>query len=98
MTPKQSNCSGWDRGIAQAFPAYRQLVVAGQSAVSRNRVLDHLANPRNRAVHAGKHPDETTAKRAIETAELLVHEAIALPSPHEILRHTRARSRRHQAQ
>jgi hypothetical protein len=36
-------------GIAEAFPVYQQLVAAGQSAVSRNRLIDQLANPRNRA-------------------------------------------------
>jgi hypothetical protein len=55
-------------GIAEAFPVYQQLVAAGQSAVSRNRVIDQLANPRNRAVHAGEHPDETVAERALETS------------------------------
>ena len=81
-------------GIAQAFPVYQQLVMAGASAVSRGRVLDQLANPRNRAVHTGEHPDETVAKRAIETAGLLVQEAVPLPPPDEILRQTRARARR----
>jgi hypothetical protein len=33
-------------GIAEAFPVYKQLVGAGESAVSRNRVIDQLANPR----------------------------------------------------
>ncbi len=81
-------------GIAQAFPVYRQLVGTGQSAVSRNRVIDQLADPRNRAVHAGEYPDETVAKRAIETADLLVQEAVPLPRPDAILRRTQARSRR----
>ena len=68
-------------GIAEAFPVYRQLVAAGQSAVSRNRVIDQLANPRNRAVHAGEHPDEAVVQRVIETAGLLVQEAVPLPRP-----------------
>jgi hypothetical protein len=84
-------------GIAEAFPVYRQLVGAGQSAVSRNRVIDQLANPRNRAVHAGEHPDEAVAKRVIETAGLLVREAVPLPRPDAILRLTPARSRRYRA-
>lgn len=77
-------------GIAEAFPVYRQLVMAGQSAVSRNRIIDQLANPPNQAVHAGEHPDRTVAERAIETAALLVQEAVPLPRPDEILRLTRA--------
>jgi HEPN domain-containing protein len=81
-------------GIAEAFPVYRQLVAAGQSAVSRNRVIDQLANPRNRAVHAGEHPDEAVVQRVIETAGLLVQEAVPLPRPDDILRLTRSRSRR----
>lgn len=81
-------------GIAEAFPVYRQLVAAGQSAVSRNWVIDQLANPRNRAVHAGEHPDEAVVQRVIETAGLLVQEAVPLPRPDDILRLTRSRSRR----
>jgi HEPN domain-containing protein len=76
-------------GIAEAFRAYRQLVAAGQSAVSRNRIIDQLANPRNRAVHAGEHLDKTVAERAIEIAALLVQEAVPLLRPDEILRLTR---------
>jgi HEPN domain-containing protein len=81
-------------GIAEAFPVYRELVAAGQSAVSRNRIMDQLANPRNRAVHAGEHPDETVARRAIETAGLVVQEAVPLPRPDDILRLTPSRSPR----
>ena len=80
-------------GIAEAFPVYWQLVAAGQSAVSRNRVIDQLAGPRNRAVHAGEHPDDTVARRAVETAVMLVREAIPLRSPDEILPEARAKSR-----
>ena len=80
-------------GIAEAFPVYRQLIVGGQSAVSRKRVIDQLANPRNRAVHAGEHPDETVAERALETAALLVGEAVPLPRPDDIRRLTRAVAR-----
>lgn len=61
-----------ESGIGETFPIYRQLVSAAQSAVSRNRVIDQLANPRNRAVHAREQPGETVASRAIETAALLV--------------------------
>jgi hypothetical protein len=81
-------------GIGEAFPVYQQLVLAGPSTVSRGRVLDQLAHPRNRAVHAGEHPDETVARRALETARLLVQEAAPLPPPEEILRQTRAHHHR----
>jgi HEPN domain-containing protein len=81
-------------GISQAFSLYRDVVMAGQSAVSQNRIGDQLARPRNRAVHAGDHPDEAVAKRAFETAALLVREAVPLPGPAAILTATRARSRR----
>jgi HEPN domain-containing protein len=78
-------------GIAEAFPVYRELVAAGQAAVSRNRVIDQLANPRNRAVHAGEYLDENVARRAIETAGLIVQEAVPMPHPDDILRLTRSR-------
>lgn len=81
-------------GIAEAFPLYQQLVLSGQSTVSRGRVLDQLANPRNRAAHGGEQPDETVAHRALETAGQLVHEAMPLPPPDEMLRLARARARR----
>jgi hypothetical protein len=55
--------------------------MAGQSTVSRGRVLDQLASPRNRAAHGGEQPDETIAQRALETAGQLVYEAIPLPPP-----------------
>jgi HEPN domain-containing protein len=84
-------------GIAEAFPVYQQLVAAGQSAVSRNRIIDQLANPRNRAVHAGEHPDETAARRALETAARLVGEAVPLPRPDDIPRLARAIARRRRA-
>jgi hypothetical protein len=80
-------------GIGEAFPVYQQLVLSGPSAVSRGRVLDQLANPRNRAVHAGERPDETVAKRAVDTARLLVQEAAPLPPPDAILQQTRAGAR-----
>jgi HEPN domain-containing protein len=80
-------------GIAEAFPVYRQFVPAAQSAVSRNRVIDQLANPRNRAVHAGEHPPEAVAKRALETAARLVGEAVPLPRPDDIPRLARATAR-----
>jgi HEPN domain-containing protein len=78
-------------GIGEAFPIYQGLVLRRRSAVSRERVLDQLAKPRNRAVHAGEHPDETVARRAVETARLLVQEAAPLPAPGEILGQARAR-------
>jgi hypothetical protein len=81
-------------GIAEAFPAYRDIVAAGRSAVSRNRVIDQLADPRNRAVHAGEHPNEAVALRAIETARLLLQEALPLPGPADILRLTQSASHR----
>jgi hypothetical protein len=81
-------------GIAEAFPVYKQLVGAGESAVSRNRVIDQLANPRNRAVHAGDQPDETVAARALETSARLVGEAVPLPRPDDIPRLARAIARR----
>jgi HEPN domain-containing protein len=81
-------------GIAEAFPVYQQLVAAGQSAVSRNRVIDQLANPRNRAVHAGEHLDELAAERALETAARLVGEAVPLPRPDDIPRLAQAIARR----
>jgi hypothetical protein len=81
-------------GIAEAFPVYQQLIAAGQSAVSRNRVIDQLANPRNRAVHGGEHLDETIAERALETAAQLVGEAVPLPRPDDIPRLARAIARR----
>jgi HEPN domain-containing protein len=81
-------------GISQAFSLYRDVVMAGQSAMSQNRIGDQLARPRNRAVHAGEHPDEAVAERALETAALLVREAVPLPGPAAILAATRARSRR----
>jgi hypothetical protein len=81
-------------GIAEAFPVYQQLVVAGQSAVSRNRIIDQLANPRNKAVHAGEHPDETVARRSLETSARLVGEAVPLPRPGDIPRLARATARR----
>jgi len=84
-------------GISKAFSLYRELVVAGESAVSQNRVDKKLAKPRNRAAHAGDHPDEEVAKRALETAALLVREAVPLPQPAVILTETRARSRRRRA-
>jgi hypothetical protein len=84
-------------GIAEAFPVYQQLVAAGQSAVSRNRVINQLANPRNRAVHAGEHPDETVAGRALETSARLVGEAVPLPRPDDIPRLARAAARRRRA-
>jgi hypothetical protein len=84
-------------GIGEAFPVYQQLVLPGASAVSRGRVLHQLANPRNRAVHGGEHPDDTVARRAVETARLLVQEAIPLPPPAAVLRETQARSRRRRA-
>jgi HEPN domain-containing protein len=84
-------------GIAEAFLVYQQLVAAGQSAVSRNRVIDQLANPRNRAVHAGEHPDETVAVRALEIAARLVGEAVPLPRPDDIPRLARAIARRRRA-
>src|SRR5262252_1887576 len=77
-------------GIAEAFPVYQQLVAAGRSAVSRNRVINQLANPRNRAVHAGEHPDEAEVQRVFETASILVHEAVPLPRPDDIPRLTRS--------
>ena len=80
-------------GIAEAFPVYRQFVPAAQSAVSRNRVIDQLANPRNRAVHAGERPPEAVAKRALETAARLVGEAVPLPRPDDIPRLARAMAR-----
>jgi hypothetical protein len=81
-------------GISQAFSLYRDVVMAGQSAVSQKRIGEHLARPRNRAVHAGEHPGEAVAKGALETAALLVREAVPLPGPAAILTATRARSRR----
>jgi len=81
-------------GIAKEFPVYKQLVAAGESAVSRNRVIDHLATPRNRAVHAGEHPDETVAERALNTSARLVGEALPLPRPDDIPRLARASARR----
>ena len=81
-------------GIAESFPVYRQLIAARQSAVSGNRVIDQLANTRNRAVHAGEHPDETVALRAIETAGPLVQEAVPLPRPDDIQRLARSKSPR----
>ena len=57
-----------------------------------NRVIDQLANTPNRAVHAGEHPDETVALRAIETAGLLVQEAVPLPRPDDIQRLARSKS------
>jgi hypothetical protein len=81
-------------GIADSYPTYRDIVAAGQSAVSRGQVIDQLANPRNRAVHAGEHPDEAIARRAIETAGLLVQEAVPLPRPADMLTLARSRSRR----
>jgi len=80
-------------GIAEAFPVYQQLVAAGQSVVSRNRVIDQLAHPRNRAVHAGEHPDQTVAERALQTAARLVGEAVPLPRPNDIPRLARAIAR-----
>lgn len=88
---------GLTAGISQAFSLYRALVMGGQSAVSPNRVVERLAKPRNRAVHAGDHPDEAVARRALETAAPLVREATPLPSPTAVLTETRARSRRHRA-
>lgn len=84
-------------GIAEAFPVYQQLVAAGQSAVSRNRVVDQLANPRNRAVHAGEHLEEVVAERALETAARLVEEAVPLPHPDDIPRLAQAIARRRRA-
>jgi hypothetical protein len=81
-------------GIDAAFRVYRQLVMAGASAASRNSVSEQLARPRNRAVHAGQHIDETAARRAVETARLLVQEADPLPAPNDVLRQARAMSRR----
>lgn len=81
-------------GIAEAFPLYQQLIMAGQSTVSRRRVLDQLAGPRNRAAHGGEQPDETVAQRALETAGRLVYEATPLPPPDEMLRVARAQARR----
>jgi hypothetical protein len=79
-------------GIAQGFQVYRQIVKNGHSAVSQNRVIERLARPRNRAVHAGERPDEVTARHAIDTAAMLIREAVPLPSPEAILRLTRAKS------
>jgi hypothetical protein len=81
-------------GIAESFPTYRDIVAAGQSAVSRGRVIDQLADPRNRAVHAGEHPHEVVARRAIETTRLLIQEAVPVPRPVDILRLTGSTSRR----
>jgi hypothetical protein len=81
-------------GIAEAFPLYQRLVMMGQSTVSRGRVLDQLASPRNRAAHGGERPDETVAQRALETAGQLVYEAIPLTPPDEMLRVARAQARR----
>ena len=84
---------GLTSGISQAFSLYHDLVMGGQSAVSKSQIADKLAKPRNRSVHAADHPDEAVARRALETAAPLVLEAIRLPSPTAVLTETRARSR-----
>lgn len=48
--------------------------------VSRGRVMDQLAGPRNRAVHSGTAPTDDQRRRAIETARALLNEYSPLPS------------------
>lgn len=83
-------------GIAQAFQFYREIVRHGSSVVTQNQVSERLARQRNRAVHAGEHADQATARSAIDTAAMVIREAVPLPSPEDIMRLTRARSRRRQ--
>lgn len=74
-------------GVIELF---RLFLVARGSAISAKTVMDQLARPRNKAAHEGDQPKHQEAKRALQTADLLLKEASPLPSPSDLLRSTRA--------
>lgn len=49
--------------------------------ISWKRAANQLANPRNRAVHAGEAPDARTLEQALDVAKAIVEECSPLPGP-----------------
>jgi len=74
-----------------AVELFRLFVIAGaRPALSDSRVMDQLAKPRNDAVHAGSRSTVVDARKAIETATLIVKAAAPLPEPAEAIRKARS--------
>jgi hypothetical protein len=65
-----------------AVEIFRLFVITGaRPSISDSRVMDQLANPRNNVVHAGSASNSEEARRAIDTAALIVGAAAPLPDP-----------------
>jgi hypothetical protein len=76
-----------------AVEMFRLFVITGaRLTVSDSRVMDQLANPRNQAAHAGLASTAEEAKRAIDTATLIVDAAAQLPDPASATRAVRSRA------
>jgi hypothetical protein len=74
-----------------AVELFRLFVIAGaRPGLSDGRVMDQLAKLRNDAVHVGSRSTVVEARKAIETATLIVKSAAPLPEPAEAIRKARS--------
>jgi len=66
-------------GVVGLVDLYESL--GGNLPVSRRRVMDQLAKPRNDAAHGGQVPDKTAVGNAMTVATSIVRTATPLPPP-----------------
>jgi len=66
-------------GVVGLVDLYESL--GGNLYVSRRRVMDQLAKPRNDAAHGGQAPDKTGVENAMTVATSIVRTATPLPPP-----------------
>jgi hypothetical protein len=71
-------------GIVELFRLYVSL--GGRLAVHEKRLMSQLAEPRNRATHAGASPGLDEARRALDTASAIVSDAVPLTTPTNAIR------------
>ena len=66
-------------GVVGLVDLYESL--GGNLPVSRRKVMDQLAKPRNDAAHGGQAPDKTGVENAMTVATSIVRTATPLPLP-----------------
>jgi len=66
-------------GVVGLVDLYESL--GGNLPVSKRRVMDQLAKPRNDAAHGGQAPDQTGVENAMTVATSIVRTATPLPPP-----------------